>query len=199
MNTAARRPLLDFRILGGFELARGGEPIELQRQPRALLAALVLRAGEVVPSGSLIESLWDGAAPASAASVLRVYISELRAVLPPDRLSTLRSGYRLHVAEGELDAQRFEEQLARGGARSPRGIHGSAARHMDAPSRPPQAVPMTEGRATSSAAASAAGRSRRAAARRRSSSLPVLPDTGSPRAAGWATTAPTRPRCGRSS
>ena len=58
--------------------------------------------------------LWDGAAPASATSVLRVYVSQLRRALPRGRLLTERAGYRLVVHEGELDAGEFEHLLADG-------------------------------------------------------------------------------------
>ena len=101
-------------MLGLFEALVGGKPVKLVPGPRRLLAALTLRAGETVSADSLIESVWDGAAPASAASILRVYVSQLRRVLPPGRLLTERSGYRLVLEAGELDSDRFEHLLADG-------------------------------------------------------------------------------------
>jgi predicted ATPase/DNA-binding SARP family transcriptional activator len=82
--------------------------------PERLLAVLTLRAGETLSTESLIEAIWDGAAPASAASVLRVYVTRLRRALPAGRLTSDRTGYRLAVAEGELDADRFEHLFADG-------------------------------------------------------------------------------------
>ena len=50
--------------------------------PERLLAVLTLRAGETVSAESLIESIWNHGAPASAPSVLRVYVTQLRRALP---------------------------------------------------------------------------------------------------------------------
>jgi predicted ATPase/DNA-binding SARP family transcriptional activator len=105
---------LELRILGSFEARVGGAALELAPMPQRLLAMLTLRAGETLSAESLIEALWDGAAPASAGSVLRVYVTQLRRALPAGRLSRDRSGYRLAVAEGELDAERFEHLLSDG-------------------------------------------------------------------------------------
>ncbi len=105
---------LELRILGTFEALVDGEPVKLIPQPERLLATLTLRAGEALSVETLIESVWDDAAPASAASTLRLYVSQLRRVLPPGRLVTERAGYRLVVEEGELDAARFEDLLADG-------------------------------------------------------------------------------------
>ncbi len=105
---------IEFRVLGTFDVLVDGVPLALVPRPGRLLAALVLRAGETVSADALIESVWDGRAPASAPSVLRLYISQLRRALPPGRLVTDRVGYRLVLEEGELDAVRFEELFADG-------------------------------------------------------------------------------------
>jgi predicted ATPase/DNA-binding SARP family transcriptional activator len=79
-----------------------------------VLAVLLLRAGTVVATDALTEALWGSDPPDSAASVLRLYISNLRRCLPPDRLVTRSPGYVLLVEEGELDADRFETLFAEG-------------------------------------------------------------------------------------
>ena len=107
-------PALELRILGRFEARIGGAVLEVAPMPERLLAVLTLRAGEALTAASLIESMWDGEAPASASSVLRVYVAQLRRALPAGRLLSDRAGYLLAVAEGELDAERFEHLLADG-------------------------------------------------------------------------------------
>ena len=74
--------VVEFRVLGPMEVLVGGRPAELTaRRPRTVLAALLLRAGEVVPADALVEAVWGGAAPASAASVLRMYVTQVRRAL----------------------------------------------------------------------------------------------------------------------
>ncbi len=82
--------------------------------PERLLAVLTLRAGRTLSAESLIELIWGDGAPTSAPSVLRVYVTQLRRALPAGRLVSDRAGYKLHLAGGELDAERFEHLLADG-------------------------------------------------------------------------------------
>jgi DNA-binding SARP family transcriptional activator len=58
----------EFRLLGPVEAVIGGRPVALGgAKQRALLAALLLDANEVVSTGRLTEALWGEDAPASAA------------------------------------------------------------------------------------------------------------------------------------
>jgi predicted ATPase/DNA-binding SARP family transcriptional activator len=110
-NSQKRRPSgrrLELRLLGPFVVLVDGAPVRFGRRPRAALAALVLRRGETVSTESLIESVWEGGPPPSARSVLHVYVSQLRRVLPPDRIVTEQSGYRFIVEAAELDSAEFE-------------------------------------------------------------------------------------------
>lgn len=89
----ARDGSLEFRILGPFEVVASGELLKLSPRPRKLLVALLLRP-ETVSADVLIESVWEGAAPSSAAPTLRLYVSKLRRVLPTRRLVTDEGGAR---------------------------------------------------------------------------------------------------------
>ena len=121
-------------MLGPLEVAIDGTPVELTaRRPRALLAALLLRANEVVAVDALADALWNGQPPASAASVLRVYVSQLRRALGDERIVTKHPGYMLVVDDGELDAVQFESlvtdaraALDDGSARLARTLYGRA-------------------------------------------------------------------------
>jgi predicted ATPase/DNA-binding SARP family transcriptional activator len=125
---------MDFLVLGPLELVVGGASVRLTaRRQRALLAALLLRAGRVVAADALIEAVWGDDPPDSAASILRLYVSNVRRCLPPDRLVTRSPGYLLRVEEGELDAERFEalfadgrRTLAQGSPRLARSLLGRA-------------------------------------------------------------------------
>ncbi|MGW2641790.1 BTAD domain-containing putative transcriptional regulator [Streptomyces sp. NPDC001348] len=87
---------------------------------RALLAALLLEAGRVVPVDSLKDALWGGAPPASAQASLHNHVTRLRRLLDdPERLRAVPPGYRLRVDDGELDVHVFDARL--GEARAAHG------------------------------------------------------------------------------
>jgi YVTN family beta-propeller protein len=106
---------VEFRILGPLEVIDGGRPLSIRRgKERALLIYLLLHANEVVPSGRLIDELWNERPPTTAAKILQNAVSHLRKELGEGRLVTRDPGYVLHVDAGELDVDRFE-RLAREG------------------------------------------------------------------------------------
>jgi YVTN family beta-propeller protein len=106
---------MEFRILGPLEVLDEGRPVAIRRgKEQALLAYLLLHANEVVPSGRLIDVLWNERPPPTASKILQNAVSHLRKQLGDGRLLTRDPGYLLQVDEGELDLQRFE-QLAKEG------------------------------------------------------------------------------------
>jgi YVTN family beta-propeller protein len=120
--------MLEFRILGPFEVVDADRPLSLggPRQ-RALLAILLLHRGHVVSSDRLIDELWGERAPATAAKTLQGYVSHLRKALGDGVLLTRGGGYTL-LAE-RVDADRFEALVeeARGAdARRARELLGAA-------------------------------------------------------------------------
>ena len=108
---------MDFRLLGPLEVVGDGGlalSIGTGRQ-RALLALLLLRANELVPSDRLVEELWGESPPPTAQKMLHNQVSALRQALGRNgRLETQGSAYRLNVGPGERDVDRFEELVARG-------------------------------------------------------------------------------------
>jgi DNA-binding SARP family transcriptional activator len=104
---------VEIRLLGPLEVRDGDGVVALpRRQQRALLAALALRAGEVVSSERLIADLWGERAPASATGSLQNTVHGLRKLLGRDALVTQAPGYRLAIARDAVDANRFETLLA---------------------------------------------------------------------------------------
>jgi DNA-binding SARP family transcriptional activator len=104
---------MDFRILGPLEVRDRGRPIELRRQKqKALLALLLLYTRQPVSSDALIEGLWGEEPPATSRSALRNYVSQLRAALGGQVLSSRGGGYVLDVAPEEIDLHRFERLAA---------------------------------------------------------------------------------------
>ncbi|MCU1448804.1 MAG: Transcriptional regulator, putative ATPase, winged helix family, partial [Acidimicrobiales bacterium] len=114
---------LQLRVLGPLEAARDGELVPLGgAKQRAVLAALLVRANQVVPVDRLIDELWGDRPPDSAPNALQGYVSALRKVLEPQRtpkaapmvLVTRPPGYAIHVGPAELDLLRLEELLEAG-------------------------------------------------------------------------------------
>jgi predicted ATPase/DNA-binding SARP family transcriptional activator len=92
----------------GRELALGGP------RQRAVLAILLLHSGEALSSDRLIDELWGGRPPATAAKTLQVYVSNLRKVLGDGLLLTRPGGYVLETNRVEVDLARFRTLAADG-------------------------------------------------------------------------------------
>ena len=106
---------VDIRLLGPVDVRDGERVVSLpRRQQRALLAALALRAGEVVSTDRLVADLWGESAPASATGSLQNTVSALRKLLGRDVLVTQAPGYRLVLPRDAVDVNRFERLLAEG-------------------------------------------------------------------------------------
>jgi DNA-binding SARP family transcriptional activator len=121
-----------FQILGPFRVtdADGAEIPLGGEKPAALLAMLVLRANELVAADRLIEDLWDGQPPATAAKTLQVHISRLRRALPENTIETTRGGYVLNAVPEQIDAQRFEALVSDGTAALAEGAHARASARL---------------------------------------------------------------------
>jgi DNA-binding SARP family transcriptional activator len=92
-----------------------------------MLAAMAVRAGQVLPAELLIEAMWGAATPRTAPHALQVHASTLRKLVPNDLPIVGRpGGYVLQVGPGQLDTDRFEDLAARGRAELSSG-HGEAA------------------------------------------------------------------------
>jgi DNA-binding SARP family transcriptional activator/ABC-type branched-subunit amino acid transport system substrate-binding protein/streptogramin lyase len=113
---------MEFRILGPLDVVEAGRSLDLGGpKQRALLAALLLRANEVVSQDRLIDDLWGEAPPATAAKTLQAYVSRLRKALadgsagrPAARLETHGHGYVLRIPADSLDTVAFQRGLADG-------------------------------------------------------------------------------------
>ena len=111
-----------FRILGPLEVRVGDRAVALGGpKPRAVLAMLLLRAGEVVSTDALIEGLWGERPPATARGTIQVYVSQLRRALADadaddSAIETAGAGYVVRVAAGALDLARFDAGVAEGRA-----------------------------------------------------------------------------------
>lgn len=100
---------MEFRVLGSLEVLDHGRDIAPRRpKQRALLALLIVHRNEVITTDRLIDEMWGAEPPATAAKALQGHVSALRKLLGASRIDTEPGGYRLRIADGELDSDRFE-------------------------------------------------------------------------------------------
>ena len=132
---------MDIRILGSTELLDGTRRVELPAgRGRALLALLILHAGEPVAAERIVDELWGEDPPRTAGTIVQGLVSRLRRALepgrarrgPPELLETVGSGYRLAIDPESIDADRFKRLLdeARGDTPEGRSVKLSAALRM---------------------------------------------------------------------
>ena len=113
----AGTPQLELRLLGPLEGSKGGDVLALGGQkPRALLAVLALEPGRVVSVDRLVEALWPGDPPETAAHAIQVYISQLRKALGAAALVTRPPGYVLELEPERVDIHRFARLAQEGRA-----------------------------------------------------------------------------------
>lgn len=106
---------MDLRYLGPLEVVEGDRPIPLGGpKQRLVLAHLLVRANQVVPTRLLIDEVWGDSPPLAVRNSLQSYISNLRRALGPERIESHGQGYLLRVAPDEVDAVRFEALLDEG-------------------------------------------------------------------------------------
>ncbi|MBB5802728.1 DNA-binding SARP family transcriptional activator [Saccharothrix ecbatanensis] len=104
-----------------------------RRMARILLGVLALRANRALPLEWIIEALWPGQPPASAASNVRTHLAELRRLLSaadqPGIVSS-RDGYVLVASPDGVDVTSFQRLLAEGRELRGHGAHDAAARSL---------------------------------------------------------------------
>jgi predicted ATPase/DNA-binding SARP family transcriptional activator len=106
---------MEFRVLGPMEAVRGGQVLPVKgRQRRLLLATLLLHRNQVVSVDHLIDVLFGDHPPERAGGTVQSYVSRLRHDLGggDDLVQTRTPGYVLVVEDGDLDASRFQRQVA---------------------------------------------------------------------------------------
>ena len=105
---------VEYRILGPIEVLDDmGERVPLGGpKQRALLAILLLRAGQLVSVDRLMDDLWGDEPPDTARNTIQVYVSQLRKIMRAagagaDALVTQGVGYLLAPLGDGLDLNRF--------------------------------------------------------------------------------------------
>jgi DNA-binding SARP family transcriptional activator len=103
-----------FDLLGPLLLTVAGRPVELGTpKQRAVLAVLLINRNHSVGAEALIDAIWDQSPVPAARTSIHAYVSNLRRLLggagvdPNQVLASAPPGYRLSVADGDCDLDRF--------------------------------------------------------------------------------------------
>ena len=107
-----------FRILGPLEvLSPDGWTAIGAAKWRSLLACLLLRPGQLVPTDSLIHELWGDNPPGTANNLVSIYVHRLKKLIgdAERRMLVYRApGYMLRVAQETWTSSSFESLAAEG-------------------------------------------------------------------------------------
>jgi DNA-binding SARP family transcriptional activator len=103
----------EFRILGPLDVVDERGPVALSGpKQRALLALLLIHAGETLSTDRIVDELWGGDPPRTATTSLWNLVAQLRKLLPPGVVETRPPGYVLRLEGHELDLRTFEDFVA---------------------------------------------------------------------------------------
>ncbi len=125
----------EFLLLGPLVVRVNGTvvPVPAAKQ-RAILAVLLLRANRVVSVDELTEVLWAGDPSSGARAGVQSHVMRLRKALgaAAPRITTQPPGYLIRVEAGELDLDRFEDQLGEARTAARQASWPDAADHASA-------------------------------------------------------------------
>ncbi|HEY6311775.1 MAG TPA: BTAD domain-containing putative transcriptional regulator [Streptosporangiaceae bacterium] len=107
--------MMRFRLLGPLEV-RAGDDWQGIGAPkwRSVLAALLIKPGQIVPVDELIEEAWREKTPAKAGNLISIYVLRLRRLMGDtdgSLLVTRAPGYQLRLGAADSDAQVFETMV----------------------------------------------------------------------------------------
>jgi DNA-binding SARP family transcriptional activator len=121
-----------FGVLGPLQITGGdGRWVRLRgERQRSLLAMLLFHANQPVPTERLVAALWPDVPPKSYASNLHTYVSRLRDRLGATLIDHAGPGYRLQVADADLDLLTFRAASESGRRALRDGDPDTAAQHL---------------------------------------------------------------------
>jgi DNA-binding SARP family transcriptional activator len=108
-----------FRILGPLQVTIRDKIVRVGRNRQlTILAVLLINGNKVVPVRTLIDAVWSAEPPATADKQIQTCVWRLRnafasAGAPADLVETEQGGYRIRLADDDLDAHLFEQAVQR--------------------------------------------------------------------------------------
>lgn len=125
---------VEVRVLGGVSLSVDGEHVRLPPRLNLLLGLLAAGGDLGVESDVLVEQLYAGNPPPTAAAAIRVHLTKLRDALEPGRdravstrVARMPGRWRLRLEQDESDARLFTAEAGQGRALLSQGQATQAA------------------------------------------------------------------------
>jgi DNA-binding SARP family transcriptional activator/tetratricopeptide (TPR) repeat protein len=114
-------------------VGRSRQPLGGPRQER-VLAVLLLEANKVVPVYRLVDAAWGEDPPTTASHQVRKMAADLRRRLPSPATTIVTDGpgYRMIIADDQLDLRMFELRLARAKEAEAAGLLSNAVTQLEA-------------------------------------------------------------------
>ena len=120
--------MLEVRLLGPLEVAVDGTPAHVTAPlHQVLLVALALADSHLLTRDQIVDTLWDGDPPPTAANTVQQYVSALRTKIGRNHLVT-DAGYRLALCGGTVDTVRFADLISQARGRRRTGDLGGCRR-----------------------------------------------------------------------
>ena len=130
---------LGFGLLGPLHVTVNDAPVALGTpKQRAVLAFLLINRNRAISTESLIDAVWDGEPVPAARATIHTHVSNLRRLLGGSEqeahsaLVKAAPGYRLNVAAGSCDLDRFIIEKAAGLNAAAAGRFEQAGTHLSA-------------------------------------------------------------------
>ncbi|SPM40533.1 DNA-binding transcriptional activator of the SARP family [Mycobacterium numidiamassiliense] len=130
---------LKFGLLGPLLMTVAGTPVALGTpKQRAVLAMLLINRNRAIGTESLIDATWDQSPVPAARTSIHTYVSRLRQALGSagvdayQMLASVSPGYRLTVADGDCDLDRFITNKNAGMHAAATGRFEQASSHLSA-------------------------------------------------------------------
>src|SRR5262249_52340974 len=121
---------VELGVLGPLQVRQYRLPVAIPgAKPRAILTMLGLHGGSVVSADALVELLWDGDPPRTAAKALQTHISSLRRTLGDGFVLTEGAGWTLTTTEIDASHYQLAAKLGRDAAYA--GESTQAVAHFD--------------------------------------------------------------------
>lgn len=131
---------MQFNLIGPFEIVTDDDRTHTPKAPKIcqILAVLALQPREAVGADTLVRELWGENAPSGATRTLQTHIYHVRKMLQDAQgdasaralLTTQAPGYRLDIADDEVDVHLFERWVRRAHWELTQGSPHRAAHHL---------------------------------------------------------------------